>query len=92
MTTPLKRALVKRPDESFQVEDIQQWHYAAIPHLPSAQAEHDGLVATLKNAGMLLCCIHVRLQALFEWWVRGMRTGRVCLCLLYVCDSCHCRS
>lgn len=52
MVLPLKRALVKRPDESFKVDDIHKWHYAALPHLPSAQEEHDGLVATLKNNGV----------------------------------------
>jgi len=52
MVLPLKRALVKRPDESFNVDDIQQWHYTARPDLPAAQQEHDMFVETLKSAGV----------------------------------------
>jgi len=52
MVLPLKKALSKRPDESFHVTDIQKWHYTAMPHLPSAQKEHDDFVATLKLAGV----------------------------------------
>jgi len=52
MVLPLKKALVKRPDASFLVEDINQWHYTAKPDLPAAQLEHDLFVATLKTAGV----------------------------------------
>jgi len=54
MTLPLKVALVRRPNTAFQVDkdNIQQWHYKAPPHLPSAQREHDYLVSLLKKRGV----------------------------------------
>ena len=47
----LRRVLVRRPDESFAVDDPATWNYASRPDLPRAQAEHDALVATLEEAG-----------------------------------------
>ncbi len=51
MVAPLRRVLVKRPDEAFGAADPQEWHYAARPQLAAAQTEHDALVATLRAAG-----------------------------------------
>ena len=51
MVAPLRRVLVRRPDAAFAVDDPELWHYAARPNLPAAQAEHDALVAMLRNAG-----------------------------------------
>ncbi len=51
MIAPLRRVLVRRPDESFGNADPQQWHYTSQPDLARAQAEHDALVATLRRAG-----------------------------------------
>ncbi len=49
MVDPLKRVLVKRPDQAFAVTDIQKWHYASQPNLVLAQAEHDAFVNVLKQ-------------------------------------------
>jgi N-dimethylarginine dimethylaminohydrolase len=51
MVEPLKRVLVRRPDEAFGNADPEQWHYVSQPDLERAQIEHDALVATLQNAG-----------------------------------------
>jgi N-dimethylarginine dimethylaminohydrolase len=51
MVEPLKRVLVRRPDEAFGNADPEQWHYVSQPDLEKAQNEHDALVATLQNAG-----------------------------------------
>jgi dimethylargininase len=51
MVAPLKRVLVRRPDDAFAVADPAAWHYAAQPNLAAAQAEHDAFVATLRNFG-----------------------------------------
>lgn len=51
MVAPLRRVLVKRPDEHFAVADPVAWHYAGRPDLVHAQAEHDALVALLREAG-----------------------------------------
>ena len=51
MIAPLRRVLVKRPDEAFAVGDPAKWHYTARPQLEIAQQEHDGLVADLRQAG-----------------------------------------
>jgi dimethylargininase len=51
MVEPLRRALVKRPDEAFAVDDPTKWHYAGRPNLELAQREHDALVAILRQAG-----------------------------------------
>ncbi|BDC34183.1 amidinotransferase [Candidatus Dependentiae bacterium Noda2021] len=52
MVAPLQRVLVKRPDTSFGVSDIQKWHYTAVPDVERAQEEHDDFVATLKQEGV----------------------------------------
>jgi N-dimethylarginine dimethylaminohydrolase len=51
MVDPLRRVLVKRPDETFAVEDPVRWHYAGRPVLETAQQEHDALVNILREAG-----------------------------------------
>ncbi|MEM7030255.1 MAG: arginine deiminase family protein [Chloroflexota bacterium] len=51
MVAPLKRVLVKRPDEAFGNADPKQWHYTSQPNLTEAQKEHDALVELLKQAG-----------------------------------------
>jgi dimethylargininase len=51
MVAPLRRVLVRRPDEAFAVDDPGLWHYLARPDLTIAQREHDELVATLRRAG-----------------------------------------
>jgi N-dimethylarginine dimethylaminohydrolase len=51
MIAPLRRVLVKRPDETFAVDDPAKWHYTAQPDLALAQQEHDGLVALLRQSG-----------------------------------------
>lgn len=51
MVAPLRSVLVKRPDENFAVADPVAWHYTARPDLARAQAEHDALVALIRDAG-----------------------------------------
>jgi N-dimethylarginine dimethylaminohydrolase len=51
MVAPLRRVLVRRPDQSFAVDNPELWHYASRPDLPAAQQEHDALVAILRRAG-----------------------------------------
>ena len=51
MVAPLRRVLMRRPDQSFAVDDPELWHYTARPDLAVAQQEHDNLVATLRRAG-----------------------------------------
>jgi dimethylargininase len=51
MIAPLRRVLVKRPDEAFAVEDPVKWHYTGQPDLEIARQEHDELVALLRQGG-----------------------------------------
>jgi N-dimethylarginine dimethylaminohydrolase len=51
MVDPLKRVLVRRPDEAFGNADPAKWHYVSQPDLEKARAEHDALVANLQSAG-----------------------------------------
>jgi N-dimethylarginine dimethylaminohydrolase len=51
MVAPLRRVLVRRPDEAFAAADPARWHYAARPDLGAAQAEHDRLTAVLRDGG-----------------------------------------
>jgi dimethylargininase len=51
MFEPLLRLLVKRPEESFAVDDPAAWHYAGRPDLAAARREHDALVEILRTAG-----------------------------------------
>ncbi len=51
MVAPLRKVLVRRPDEAFGAADPAWWHYAARPNLEIARQEHDALVALLRQAG-----------------------------------------
>lgn len=51
MYQPLRRVLVKRPDEAFAVQDPDRWHYLARPDLQAARREHDTMVETLRQCG-----------------------------------------
>ncbi|MCP3957678.1 MAG: amidinotransferase [bacterium] len=51
MVEPLRRVLVRRPDEAFAVDDPDLWHYTARPDLEEARREHDALVEILQGAG-----------------------------------------
>ena len=51
MVDPLRRVLVRRPDEVFGNADPERWHYTARPDLAGARAEHDALVETLRSYG-----------------------------------------
>jgi len=51
MIAPLRKVLIKRPDEAFGAADPVKWHYVDRPNLEIAQREHDALVALLSQAG-----------------------------------------
>lgn len=51
MVDPLRRVLVRRPDEAFAVGDPKRWNYAARPDLEAARREHDVLVEILEGSG-----------------------------------------
>ena len=51
MVDPLRRVLVKRPDEAFGNADPERWHYTSRPDLDAARREHDALTAILREAG-----------------------------------------
>lgn len=52
MIDPLKAVLVRRPDDSFAVDDPELWGYPERPNLPAAQQEHDAFVRILTEAGV----------------------------------------
>lgn len=52
MIAPLRRVVVRKPDEAFGEADPQRWQYTARPDLLRAQEEHDALVAILRGAGV----------------------------------------
>src|ERR1700687_364890 len=51
MVAPLRRVLVKRPEESFAAADPAAWHYSGQPDLDAARREHDELAGMLAAAG-----------------------------------------
>jgi dimethylargininase len=51
MIDPLRRVLVRRPDEAFGGADPARWHYASQPDLSEARREHDAFVDLLRGAG-----------------------------------------
>lgn len=51
MVAPLRRVLVRRPDEAFGDADPARWHYTARPDLEEARREHDALTELLRAAG-----------------------------------------
>lgn len=52
MIDPLKVVLVRRPDESFAVDDPELWGYPARPNLSRARQEHDRFVGILRETGV----------------------------------------
>jgi dimethylargininase len=50
MVAPLRRVLVRRPDEAFGGADPARWHYTTRPDLEEARREHDALVEILRGA------------------------------------------
>jgi dimethylargininase len=52
MISPLRRVLVKRPDQAFAVRDPAKWNYSGHPDLTVAQQEHDALVNLLRQRGV----------------------------------------
>lgn len=52
MIDPLRRVLVKRPDEAFGNADPERWHYAGRIDLKIAKEEHDAFVQILLDAGV----------------------------------------
>src|SRR5215210_3115913 len=48
MVAPLRRVLVRRPDEAFGAADPVRWHYTSRVDLREAQREHDALVDLLR--------------------------------------------
>ena len=53
---PLRRVLIRRPDQAFAVDDPAAWHYSDRPDLAAAQQEHDTLAAILGRAGAEVIC------------------------------------
>jgi len=51
MVDPLRKVLVRRPDEAFAVENPAEWGYTGRPVLDAAQKEHDAFVSILRSAG-----------------------------------------
>lgn len=51
MWEPLRRVVVRRPDQSFGNADPTRWHYAAQPDLVGACREHQALVETVMATG-----------------------------------------
>jgi dimethylargininase len=51
MVAPLKRVVVKRPDQNFAVSDPEKWHYTSAPNLELAQQHHDTLTDILRDNG-----------------------------------------
>ena len=51
MVDPLKKVLVRKPDETFGSADPTVWHYISQPDLARARAEHDALVTILREFG-----------------------------------------
>ncbi len=49
MIAPLRKVLVKRPDEAFAVDNPAAWHYTGKPDLTIAQQEHDALVELMRQ-------------------------------------------
>lgn len=52
MVAPLRRVLVRRPDEAFGSADPVVWHYVSQPNLEKARQEHDALVRILVDQGV----------------------------------------
>ena len=72
MVGPLRRVLVRRPDEAFAVDDPKRWNYASRPDLEAARREHDALVEALEGSGAEVLYHEASLPALAD--------------SIYVCD------
>jgi N-dimethylarginine dimethylaminohydrolase len=51
MVAPLKRVMVRRPDEAFTGADPAEWHYSSAPDPEKSREEHDSLAALLAGFG-----------------------------------------
>lgn len=51
MIAPLKKVLVRAPDNGFAVSDPVKWHYVSRPILDIAKAEHRQIIEILENEG-----------------------------------------
>ncbi|MEM9778145.1 MAG: arginine deiminase family protein, partial [Chloroflexota bacterium] len=51
MVAPLKRVVVRRPDQVFGDADPKKWHYTSQPQIDAAHAEHDDFVGIIKSFG-----------------------------------------
>ena len=51
MVDPIRRVVVRRPDDAFGGADPARWHYTSRPDLAVAQQEHDAFVEVLTQAG-----------------------------------------
>ena len=51
MWQPLRRVVVRRPDEAFGGADPARWHYTEAPDLERALGEHAELVQLLESSG-----------------------------------------
>ena len=51
MVTPLRKVLVRKPDEAFGMADPARWHYTGHPDLAEALREHSQLVEILLDYG-----------------------------------------
>ena len=52
MVEPLRRVVLRPPDESFAVADPGLWNYTAVPDLGVARREHATLVGLLRDEGV----------------------------------------
>jgi N-dimethylarginine dimethylaminohydrolase len=64
MTAPLRRVIVKRPEDAFRNRQTiegqwRQLHYTGIPDLQQAAAEHDAFVQIIRDAGAEILCLPV---------------------------------
>lgn len=51
MVAPLRKVMVRRPDQAFGGADPARWHYAGQPELAEALKEHEFLVKILSDFG-----------------------------------------
>ncbi len=51
MFAPLRKVLVRRPNQAFAVDDPAKWSYTGRPDLERAQKEHDAFTSILRVAG-----------------------------------------
>jgi N-dimethylarginine dimethylaminohydrolase len=51
MTAPLRRVLVRAPDQAFGSADPARWHYTGRPDLARARAEHAAFLDLLAGSG-----------------------------------------